>query len=127
MSLQNLTFRITAICAVLAVSLLSANGQNVKRVVVVKMDGLPGYYVDRFVNERDPATGRSQLPWFEEVFYRQGTRLPNFYTRGMSLSGPAWGQLDTGRRLQIKGNVEYDRYTLHTYDYMNFFPYNISY
>ena len=45
----------------------------------------------------------------------------------MSLSGPAWGQLDTGRRLQIKGNVEYDRFTLHPYDYLNFFPYYVGY
>ena len=101
--------------------------QGVKRVVVLKIDGLPGYYVDRFVRESDPKTGRSILPWFEEVFYRNGTRLNNFYTRGMSLSGPSWGQLDTGQHLQIKGNVEYDRYTLHTYDYLNFFPYYKDY
>jgi hypothetical protein len=30
--------------------------------------------------------------------------------------------LDTGQHLQIKGNVEFDRYTLHFYDYLNFFP-----
>jgi hypothetical protein len=104
-----------------------AAAQNVKRIVIVKIDGLPGYYVDKFVKQRDPSTGRSELPWIEEAFYRNGTRLRNFYTRGMSLSGPSWGQLDTGRHLQIKGNVEYDRYTLHTYDYLNFFPYYISY
>src|SRR3569832_835499 len=100
---------------------LCAHAQGVKRVVVVKIDGLPGYYVDRFVKERDPETGKSLLPWFEEVFYKNGTRVPIFYTRGMSLSGPSWGQLDTGQHLQIKGNVEYDRYTLHPYDYLNFF------
>ncbi len=127
MVLRRLIFQVFSISAVLAAGFVFGYGQNVKRVVLVKMDGLPGYYVDRFVNERDPSTGRSQLPWFEEVFYRNGTRVPNFYTRGMSLSGPAWGQLDTGRRLQIKGNVEYDRYTLHPYDYLNFFPYYISY
>src|SRR6187549_2261348 len=100
-----------------------ALGQNVKRVVLVKIDGLPAYYVDRFVNERDPATGKSVLPWIEEVFYRNGTRVPNFYSRGMSLSGPAWGQIDTGQHLQIKGNVEYDRYTLRTYDYLGLIPF----
>lgn len=101
--------------------------QGVKRVVLIKIDGLPGYYVDRFVNQVDPATGKSVLPWFEEVFYKNGTRLPHFYTRGMSLSGPSWGQLDTGQHLQIKGNVEYDRLTLHPYDYLNFFPYYRDY
>jgi hypothetical protein len=94
---------------------------------MVKIDGLPGYFVDKYVNRRDPATGRSMLPWFQEVFYKNGTRVPNFYTRGMSLSGPSWGQLDTGQHLQIKGNVEYDRYTLHAYDYLNFLPYYIAY
>ena len=99
---------------------------TVKRVVIVKIDGLPGYYVDQVVKQRDRETGKSVLPWFDEVFYRNGTRLPNFYTRGMSLSGPSWGQLDTGQRLQIKGNVEYDRYTLRAYDYLNFFPYYLN-
>lgn len=103
------------------------HAQGTKRIVVVKIDGLPAYYVDRFVNERDPKTGRSVLPWIEEVFYKSGTRVPNFYTRGMSLSGPSWGQLDTGQHLQIKGNVEYDRYTLHAYDYLNFLPYYVQY
>ncbi len=100
---------------------------SVGRVVVVKIDGLPAHYVDRFVKQRDSLTGKSILPWFEEVFYRGGTRVPNFYTRGMSLSGPSWGQLDSGQHLQIKGNVEYDRYTLHAYDYLNFLPYYINY
>lgn len=105
----------------------AVSGQGVKRVVIVKIDGLPAYYVDKFVKEKDPATGRSVLPWFEEVFYRNGTRVPNYYTRGMSLSGPSWGQVDTGQRLQLKGNVEFDRYTLHAYDYLNFIPYYIDY
>lgn len=107
-----------------------ANGvfaQSVKRVVIMKIDGLPSHFVDEWVNKKDRATGKSMLPWFEEVFYKNGTRIPNFYTRGMSISGPAWGQLDTGQHLQIKGNVEFDRYTLHTYDYLNFFPYYINY
>lgn len=106
---------------------LSAAAQSVKRVVIVKVDGLPGYYVDEFIAKRDPQTGKSVLPWFAEVFYKNGTRIPNFYTRGMSLSAPSWGQLDTGRHLQIKGNVEYDRYTQRSYDYLNFFPFYVQY
>jgi hypothetical protein len=101
--------------------------QGVKRVVIIKVDGLPGDYVDRFVKERHPKTGKSQLPWIEEVFYKNGTRLANFYTRGMSLSAPSWSILDTGQYLQLKGNVEYDRYTLHAYDYLNFIPFYIDY
>lgn len=100
--------------------------QNVKRVVIIKIDGLPGYYVDYFVKKQD-STGRSLLPWFNEVFYKNGTRLDNFYVRGMSLSASSWSTLDTGQRLQIKGNVEYDRLTLRPYDYLNFIPYYVSY
>lgn len=122
--------RISSACLFLlflAILAVVASGQGVKRLVVVKIDGLPAYYVDRFAKQIDPSTGRSILPWFEEVFYNNGTRVPNFYTRGMSLSGPSWGQLDSGQHLQIKGNVEYDRYTLHAYDYLNFLPYYIGY
>ena len=127
MSFRSKAFRIVLTFAFIISSAAAASAQGVKRVVVIKIDGLPGYYVDRFVKQRDPDTGKSVLPWFEEIFYKNGTRIPNFYTRGMSLSGPSWGQLDTGQHLQIKGNVEYDRYTLHAYDYLNFFPYYIDY
>ncbi|HEX8118633.1 MAG TPA: alkaline phosphatase family protein, partial [Pyrinomonadaceae bacterium] len=96
------------------------------RLVLIKVDGLPYDTVDRFVRERDPRTGKSQLPWFEHVFYERGTRLANFYVRGMSLSGPSWSLLDTGQHLQIKGNVEFDRYTLHSYDYLNFIPFWVA-
>jgi hypothetical protein len=94
-----------------------------KRVVILKVDGLQPDIVDSFVHERDPRTGKSLLPWFEHVFYEQGTRIANFYVRGTSLSAPSWSMIDTGQHLQIKGNVEYDRFTLHSYDYLNFLPF----
>jgi uncharacterized coiled-coil protein SlyX len=97
-----------------------------KRVVVVQCDGLPYDLVDRFVQERDPRTGKSQLPWFDYIFYQRGTRLSNFYVRGMSLSSPSWSLLATGQHLQIKGNAEFDRYTLQTYDYLNFLPFYVE-
>ncbi|HEX8096938.1 MAG TPA: alkaline phosphatase family protein, partial [Pyrinomonadaceae bacterium] len=108
-----------------ALILLAPSGchAQARRVVVVKADGLPFGLVDRYARERDPRTGKSQLPWIEEVFYRQGTRVSNFYVRGMSLSAPSWSLLDTGQHLQIKGNVEFDRYTLRSYDYLNFIPF----
>jgi hypothetical protein len=93
-----------------------------RRVVVIKVDGLPYDLVERYARERNPRTGKSLLPWFEHIFYERGTRLSNFYVRGMSLSGPSWSLLDTGQHLQIRGNVEFDRYTLHSYDYLNFIP-----
>ncbi len=99
---------------------------QVKRIVIIKCDGLPPTYVDRLVRERDPRTGKSQLPWIEHVFYQRGTRLANFYVRGLSLSAPSWSLLETGQHLQIKGNVEFDRYTLQAYDYLNFIPFFIA-
>lgn len=103
--------------------LASSLQAQAKRVVVLKVDGLPYQTVDRFVRERDPQTGKSRLPWFEHIFYENGARLTNFYVRGMSLSGPSWSLIDTGQHLQIKGNVEFDRYIFHTYDYLNFVPF----
>lgn len=93
-----------------------------KRLVVIKCDGLPYDLVDRMVKQHDPQSGKSALPWIDHIFYQRGARLSNFYVRGMSLSAPSWSLLETGQHLQIKGNVEFDRYTLHTYDYLNFLP-----
>ena len=104
----------------------TAIAAGVRRLVVIKVDGLPHDTVERFVRRRDPRTGKSVLPWFEHVFYERGARLNNFYVRGMSLSGPSWSLLDTGQHLQIKGNVEFDRYTLHSYDYLNFIPFWVA-
>jgi hypothetical protein len=98
-------------------------GPRAHRLVLIKIDGLPHRLVDEFANETDPETGKSRLPWVKHIFYERGTRLANFYVRGMSLSAPSWSLLDTGQHLQIKGNVEFDRLTLHAYDYLNFIPF----
>jgi type I phosphodiesterase/nucleotide pyrophosphatase len=103
-----------------------AQQAQAKRIVLVKVDGLPYQMVDRFVRERDPLTGKSRLPWFDYIFYTNGTRVANFYVRGMSLSAPAWSLVDTGQHLHIKGNVEFDRDILHTYDYLNFLPFVVK-
>jgi len=79
--------------------------------------------VEELIRQRDPRTGKGRLPWIEEVFVRNGTRVANFYVRGISLSAPSWAMLDTGQHQVIHGNVEYDRYTLRAYDYLNFFPF----
>jgi len=114
-------------CVVLFLITLAPNcWSQTQRVVVIQCDGLPFDVVDRFVRERDPRTGRSRLPWFDHIFYQGGTRLANFYVRGMSLSAPSWSLIDSGQHLQIKGNVEFDRYTMQTYDYLNFIPFYIQ-
>src|ERR1041384_2185187 len=111
-----------ACCLLPAACCLLAHAQA-RRVVILKVDGLPGAEVDKYVRERDPRTGKSELPWVEDLFYERGTGVVNFYVRGMSLSAPSWSLLDTGQHLQIKGNVEFDRYIFHTYDYLNFVPF----
>lgn len=121
------SFFVVCLFALVFVCHSAASAQKVKRIVIIKVDGLPGDYVDRYVRERDSKTGRSMLPWFEEVFYKNGTRLTNFYSRGMSLSATSWSLLDTGQHLQIKGNVEYDRLIFRSYDYLNFIPYFVDY
>jgi hypothetical protein len=93
-----------------------------KRLVVIKCDGLPYDRVDQLARQRDPQSGKSVLPWIDHIFYQRGSRLSNFYVRGMSISAPSWSLLETGQHLQIKGNVEFDRYTIRSYDYLNFFP-----
>src|SRR5260370_26821972 len=100
---------------------------EVKRVVVVKLDGVPESVLERELQRMDPATGKSSLPWIDRVFAHHGTRLVSFYVRAISLSTPSWSLLDTGRDLQIRGNAEFDRSTNHVYDYLNFFPFYVGY
>lgn len=97
------------------------------RLVVLKVDGLPGSLVERYLQEVNPETGKSALPWIQHVFVERGAWVRNFYVRGISISVPSWSMLDTGRHLVIRGNAEYDRYTGRVYDYLNFFPFLINY
>jgi len=108
-------------------TLVASLSAQPKRVVILKFDGLPGWYVEKALADRNPANGKSRAPWIEHVFARNGVRLQNFYTRGISLSVPAWQILDTGQHAQIHGNAEYDRYTARVYDYLNFFPFYYGY
>ena len=122
-----LTRYAVAVAGVLIASVLAvaspAEAPHTTRLVVIKADGLAFDIVEEFARQRDPRSGKSLLPWIDHVFYQRGTRLANFYVRGTSLSGPSWSMLDTGQDLQIKGNVEFDRYTQHPYDYLNFIPF----
>ncbi len=110
------------LCVLLAPIALAA---QLERVVVLKIDGLPPRLVEQYLQQRPNPSGRSPAKWLDYVFVRGGVSLDNFYVRGLSLSAPAWSLLDTGRHLEIRGNVEYDRYTLDVHDYLNFFPFYI--
>jgi hypothetical protein len=98
-----------------------------RRVIIFKFDGLNADFVAKEMAEMNPHTGRPQLPWMAEIFSRQGTCVANFFVRGISLSAPSWAMLDTGHHQAIRGNVEYDRWTLYPYDYLNFFPFYVNY
>src|SRR3984957_20539452 len=112
-------------CALLA----PAARAEVKRVVIIKVDGLPERFIERYAGETGQGghAGRSRLPWINQVFGKNGAWLENFYVRGLSLSAPSWSMLDTGQHLEVRGNAEYDRYTLRGWDYLNFFPFYLSY
>src|ERR1700722_90944 len=99
----------------------------VKRVVIIKLDGVPEEVLERELSRVDPITHKSTLPWMDRIFAQGGTRLDNFYVRAISLSTPSWSLLDTGQHLEIHGNAEFDRYTGRVYDYMNFFPFYLGY
>jgi len=112
-----------------AAIVLADEPARVQRVVILKVDGLPERLLERYVKESGGPgrEGHSRLPWIQHVFAQNGVWMENFYVRGLSLSAPSWSLLDSGRHLQIRGNVEYDRYTLRAYDYLNFFPFYFTY
>src|ERR1700736_6281883 len=110
-----------------AVGLIGGARAEVKRVVIVKVDGVPQDVLDRELLRTNPGTKKSVLPWIDLVFGQRGVRLANFYVRAISLSAPSWSLLDTGQHLQIHGNAEFDRYTYHVDDYLNFFPFYLGY
>jgi len=89
------------------------------RLVILKFDGLPADFIERFVREENPATGRSYLPWIKRIFYEEGVTFENFYVRGLSESGPSWTMLGTGQHQSLKSNVELDRATGRVEDYLN--------
>jgi hypothetical protein len=94
------------------------SAQTAKRVVIIKVDGLPGDFVERHLDD---------APNIRRVFVDHGAWVRNFYVRGISLSAPSWSMLDTGQHLVIRGNAEFDRYKPHVDDYLNFFPFYVGY
>lgn len=110
------------ILVITAIMTASVFGGGVERVVILKVDGLPERVLERYTREARP-----RLPNISQIFGRDGTSLENFYVRGLSLSAPSWSMLDTGQHAEIRGNVQYDRYTLRAWDYLNFFPFYVGY
>ncbi|HVV47369.1 MAG TPA: alkaline phosphatase family protein, partial [Bryobacteraceae bacterium] len=89
-----------------------------KRVVLIKVDGLPEDLLEKHLDD---------LPWIRRIFVERGAWVRNFYVRGISLSAPSWQMLDSGQHMLIRGNADFDRFTGHVYDYLNFFPFYVGY
>ena len=103
------------------------SAETAKRLVVIKIDGLPADFLARYIDSKEPNGQRYLLPWFHHIFAEHGTWVENFYVRGISLSAPSWWTLESGQHLAIRGNAEFDRYYGRVYDYLNFFPFYVGY
>jgi hypothetical protein len=117
-------FGAAVLCAALC---CNAAAETAKRLVVIKIDGLPGDSLERYIDSKEPDGHGYLLPWFHHIFVERGTRIQNFYVRGISLSAPSWSMLESGQHLAIRGNAEFDRYYGRVYDYLNFFPFYVGY
>jgi type I phosphodiesterase/nucleotide pyrophosphatase len=102
------------------------SAETAKRVIVIKIDGLPADFLERYIDSKEPDDGRYLLPWFHHIFIERGTWIQNFYVRGISLSAPSWSMLESGQHQAIRGNAEFDRYYGRVYDYLNFFPFYVG-
>ena len=113
------------VLAFCAVPVYSEPVHKIDRVVIVKVDGLPQRLLEQYAKSENGSI--PHLVNIERIFGRQGAWFENFYVRGLSISAPSWSMLDTGRSPEIRGNVQYDRYTLRPWDYLNPFPFYLGY
>jgi hypothetical protein len=119
--------RLAAAVVLCAAIVCSASAEPAKRLVLIKIDGLPGDSMERYIDSKEADGKNYLLPWFHYVFIERGAWIKNFYVRGISLSAPSWSLLESGQHLTIRGNAEFDRYYGRVYDYLNFFPFYTGY
>jgi hypothetical protein len=119
--------RLAVVLVLCAAFVCKASAETAKRLIVIKIDGLPADFLERYIDSKEPDGGRYLLPWFHHIFIEQGTWVQNFYVRGISLSAPSWSMLESGQHPAIRGNAEFDRYYGRVYDYLNFFPFYVGY
>ncbi len=98
-----------------------------RRLVILKVDGMGQDQLMAALEKRDPASGKSQLPWLSESLPNKALSTKTFTRAASASCAPSWSMLDTGHHTVIRGNVEYDRFTGEVYDYLNFFPLYIGY
>jgi hypothetical protein len=120
-------WRLAVVLVLCAAFGCKVSAETAKRLIVIKIDGLPADFLERYIDSKEPDGGRYLLPWFHHIFIERGTWIQNFYVRGISLSAPSWSMLESGQHLAIRGNAEFDRYYGRVYDYLNFFPFYVGY
>ena len=100
------------------------------RVILLKVDGLPGLLIEAALAPQSdavlrlPYPGRFRedyratqtllareelLPNMKEYFVRQGVRAETIFTGTLPLSAPVWAQIDSGQPSIIKSNYCFNR------------------
>jgi len=100
------------------------------RIILLKVDGLPGLLIEAALSPQSDAVlrlpfperfredyratqklvGREELlPNIKEYFYRQGVRAETIFTGTLPLSAPVWAQIDSGQPSIVKRNYYFNR------------------
>ena len=100
------------------------------RIILLKVDGLPGLLIEAALAPQSDAVlrlpfpgrfreeyratqklvGREELlPNMKEYFVRQGTRAETIFTGTLPLSAPVWAQIDSGQPSIVKRNYYFNR------------------
>lgn len=100
------------------------------RIILLKVDGLPGILIEAALAPQSDAilrlphpgrfsedyratqtlVGREELlPNMKEYFVRQGVRAESIFTGTLPLSAPVWAQIDSGQPSIVKRNYYFNR------------------
>ena len=110
------------------------------RIILLKVDGLPGLLIDAALAPGSEAVLRlpfpqrfredylatqtllnreELLPNMKEYFVRQGVRAETIFTGTLPLSAPSWAQVDSGQPSIVKSNYYFNRSTGESKVYLN--------
>lgn len=133
LKIQLCIFLFPLLAAALGVPLTAAEDAAGKRLILIKVDGLPPdlmaavafpdnpKYMKRLAYAEDlqkqirfyrQQTGRQIiLPNIRHYFFEDGVYVENIYSETLTLSAVAWAVLDTGHASVIKGHATFSRDT----------------
>ena len=131
--------RIAALLGAIALCLCAGSDRSVAepasreqraRVILLKVDGLPGLLIEAALAPQSEAVLRlpfperfredyratqtllareELLPNMKEYFVRQGVRAETIFTGTLPLSAPVWAQIDSGQPSIVKRNYHFNR------------------